>query len=418
MRRALELAALGRGRVEPNPMVGAVIVKEGRVLGEGFHAVFGGPHAEIVALRNVEEQPADVPHEGESASELCVPSRNNLPRAAGSTLYVTLEPCAHYGKTPPCAPAIVEAAVARVVVATVDPLAPVHAASSRTASATATGGTAVLRQAGIKTDTGLCRDEAVMLNAAFFKRSCTSLPLVIAKWAMSADGKIATRAGASRWISCPDSRRMVHELRGRVDAIVVGRGTVARDDPLLTCREGEACRTAMRVVLCGRGAPNLSCNLVRTVAEAPVLLAHVEGAAPEGLEALEASGCELLPLPVAKGEPGAVDLRSLLSALGARGASNVLVEGGRHVLGSFFDERLVDKVMIFVAPFVIGGAEAVTAVGGRGVESVKAAIPLIGREFLPFAEETLPQAPQTTVRPVGRDVLIESWITDPMQWAP
>jgi len=404
MLRALELAALGRGRVEPNPLVGAVVVKDGHVLGEGFHAAFGGPHAEIAALRSVERQHADVRERGR--------------RAAGSTLYVNLEPCAHYGKTPPCAPAIVEAGVGRVVVATADPLAPVHAASSRARAASAGSGTGVLREAGIKMDTGLCRDEAVMLNAAFFKRSCTSLPLVIAKWAMSVDGKIATRAGVSRWISCPDSRQMVHELRGRVDAIVVGRGTVARDDPLLTCRDAEACRTAVRVVLCGRGAPEGGCNLVQSIAEAPVLLAHVAGAAPEGLLALEARGCELLPLPAAKDRPDAVDLRSLLSALGARGASNVLVEGGMHVLGSFFDERLVDRVMIFVAPFVIGGAQAVTAVGGQGVESVEAAIPLIGREFLPFAGEILPQAPEAMVRPVGRDLLIESWISDPRQWAP
>ena len=429
MQRAPEHAARGRGFVEPNPMVGAVIVKEGRVIGEGFHARFGGPHAEVVALGDARSRGRD---------------------AKGATLYVTLEPCVHHGKTPPCAPAIIEAGLERVVIATLDPTWAKHVAASRAPSPDSRSGQLVqskspvedlksknsvrcpeiLPEAGIKAEVGLCREEAVVLNAAFFKRSRTGLPLVIAKWAMSVDGKIATRTGASRWISCPDSRKLVHELRGRVDAIVVGSGTVARDDPLLTCREAELCRSAARVVLCGRSAPSVECNLARTAHETPVLLAHVQGAAPEGLDSLKKHGCELLALPSAKDNPEAVDIRSLLSALGKRGASNVLVEGGRQVLGGFFDERLVDKVMVFLAPFIIGGAEAVTAVGGRGVDSLKAAIPAVGARHSAFAAEvasakqaasSLRQTPQaareTTVRPVGRDLLLEFWTVDPLQWA-
>lgn len=393
MQTALALAARGVGEVEPNPMVGAVVVRDEVVLGEGFHRAFGGPHAEVVALRHV---------------------RSRGGTCEGATMYVTLEPCAHYGKTPPCAPSVAEAGISRVVVATLDPTAldPAKCGTDKRR------GTAILQGAGVQTEVGLCREEAAVLNAAFFKRNRTGLPLVIAKWAMSADGKIATRSGESRWISCPDSRRLVHELRGRVDAIVVGSGTAVRDNPLLTCREARASRAAARVVLCGRTAPAANCNLARTAEQAPVLLAYVADAAPEGLDALAEHGCELLPLPPAEDNPRAIDVGKLLLALGARGASNVLVEGGRQVLGSLFDRRLVDRAMIFVAPFILGGSEAVTAVGGKGVESIKAAIPLVGQSFLPFSEDARPSSLLTTARPVGRDLLLEFWTNDPLQWAP
>ena len=269
MQRALGLAARGKGRVEPNPMVGAVLVRGGRVIGEGYHGRFGGPHAEVAALED---------------------ARSRGEQAKGATLYCTLEPCSHHGKTPPCATAVVDAGIGRAVLATLDPEWAAQAAEG------APCGVDALRRAGIRTDVGLLADEAVVLNAAFFKRSRTGLPLVIAKWAMSADGKIATRTGASRWISCAESRHLVHEVRGRVDAVVVGGSTAGLDDPLLTCREAEKLRTATRVVLCGSRAPGPESKLVQTCGEGPVLLAHVADAPPPGLEALAGRGCGLLPL--------------------------------------------------------------------------------------------------------------------------
>jgi diaminohydroxyphosphoribosylaminopyrimidine deaminase/5-amino-6-(5-phosphoribosylamino)uracil reductase len=395
MEKALSLAAKGRGYVEPNPMVGAVIVKDGGIIAEGCHARFGGPHAEVAALQD---------------------ARRRGMETSGATLYLTLEPCAHYGKTPPCAPALVEAGLKRVVMATLDPLWVQHA--SRAAGRPAGRGMELLLEAGISVETGLCQDEAVLLNAGFFKLARTALPLVIAKWAMSADGKIATRTGSSRWISCADSRRLVHELRGMVDAILVGSSTVERDDPLLTCREAEPRRIATRVALCGSKAPSAQAQLVRTARLAPTILAFAEGHEPPGLAALKGEGCELLPLPASQHGGEGVDLRSLLASLAKRGASNVLVEGGREVLGSFFDDGLIDRVMIFIAPFIIGGREAVGAVGGRGVENIKNAVPFAGRSIVLCQEENSLPALRTTVRQVGRDLLVEGWISNPLEWLP
>jgi len=379
MLRALALAACGEGYVEPNPMVGAVLVKGSRIIGQGYHARFGGPHAEPAALAAARDQ-------------------GNDPR--GATLYVTLEPCAHHGKTPPCAPAVIEAGVARVVMATRDPLRATHPQDA-----------AGLEQAAIETALGLCREEAILLNAPFFKRAATGLPFVIAKWAMSADGKIASRSGASQWISSRESRELVHRVRGRVDAIVVGSHTAQMDDPLLTCRDAEVRRVAQRVVLCGASVPSLDSRLVQTAKKAPVLLAYPEGAPPEGMDALTDAGCEALPVPGAEGH---VDVQGLLRALGERGASNVLVEGGAEVLGSFLDADAVDKVLVFVAPIVLGGAEAVSAVGGRGAQSVQAATRMAGETRLADEREMIAARPETLLRMIGGDVFIEGWCTDPL----
>ena len=383
MQQALDLAAPAAGRVEPNPLVGAVIVRDGRVLGQGVHERFGGPHAEAMALRAVA-----------AAGQ----------QARGATLYCTLEPCTHHGKTPPCAPALVQAGIARAVLATHDPLWARHA-EARGPSCSGDErlrGVEALRQAGVEVEVGLMAREAVVLNAAFFKRAATGLPLVIAKWAMSADGRIATRTGASRWISSPDSRRLVHELRGRVDAVVVGVRTVLVDDPMLTCRLGPPRRTAARVVLCGKALPGPGSALARTAREAPVVLAFAAATPPPGLDELQESGCELLPLPPSGAGHG-VSLPDLLRALGERGASNVLVEGGGAALGSFFDAGLVDRVMVFVAPVVVGGSDALAAVGGRGADTVRSATQLL---------------PGASVSQVGCDALIEGWVSDPLQWQP
>ena len=230
MRRALELAAQGQGAVEPNPMVGCVIARGAEILGEGWHRRFGGAHAEVEALKLAGE------------------------RARGATVYVTLEPCCHHGKTPPCTRAILDAGVARVVAAMPDPFPQV-----------AGGGLAELRAAGIEVQSGVLEEEARKLNAPYLKLLSTGRPWIIAKWAMTLDGKIATAAGDSRWISCLDSRSIVHQLRGRVDAIVVGRGTAAADDPLLTARPPGP-RTAMRIVVDTRASLSPQSQLVRTAA--------------------------------------------------------------------------------------------------------------------------------------------------------
>jgi diaminohydroxyphosphoribosylaminopyrimidine deaminase/5-amino-6-(5-phosphoribosylamino)uracil reductase len=367
MARALALAEEGRGYTEPNPMVGAVVVKDGVVVGEGATRPYGGSHAEVVAL--------------EAATQ----------PTAGTTMYVTLEPCAHHGKTPPCAPRLVEAGIGRVVVAALDPT-----------EKTRGRGVEVLTRAGVRVDVGLLREEAVRLNAGFYKVSATGRPLVIAKWAMTADGKTAASSGDSRWISGRESREAAHRLRGVVDCVVVGRRTATMDDPLLTCRLSECRRVAWRLVLCGTRAPALDSNLVKTAADAPVLLAFCEDRPPPGLAELVRRGCEALPLPSGPGSSARVDLLSLLDRLGQRGMTNVLVEGGALVLGSFFDARAVDRVVVFVAMSVLGGGGATAAVLGTGVPCVAEALPIL--------------EPET--RASGPDLVLEGWVTDPLQYAP
>jgi len=319
MLRALELAERGRGHVEPNPLVGAVVVRDEQIVGEGWHARYGQAHAEVNALAAAGEA------------------------ARGATLYVTLEPCCHHGKTPPCTEAVLRAGVARVVTALLDPFPEV-----------AGKGAAILRAAGLAVDIDLCETEARRVNAPYLKLLTTGRPYVIAKWAMSLDGKIATRTNDSKWITCAASRQRVHELRGRMDAIVVGIGTVLADDPLLTARPPGP-RTAARIVLDTHGRLPPNCRLAQTAREAPLLVATAT-TAPAG---------EILPLPV---EWGRVSVAALLLELGRRRMTNVLVEGGAEVLGSFFDAGAVDEVCVFVAPLVIGGGKS--AVGGLGVARI------------------------------------------------
>jgi diaminohydroxyphosphoribosylaminopyrimidine deaminase/5-amino-6-(5-phosphoribosylamino)uracil reductase len=342
MRRALALAVRGQGSVEPNPMVGAVVLDAaGRLVGEGYHAKFGGPHAEVVALATVGE------------------------KARGGTLYVSLEPCCHFGKTPPCTDAIKAAGIRRVVAAMADPFPQV-----------AGGGVKVLRDAGIDVTVGVLEAEARDLNAPYLKRLATGKPWVHLKWAMSLDGKIATRTGDSKWISSEESRRIVHELRGRMDAIVVGGGTVRADDPLLTARPPGP-RVATRVVLSASGNLPADCQLVRTAKEVPVLVVT----SPKGVTNLaaweragaeiwlseprpEGSGLRVQPLPSGHGS-----IPELLVELGRRGMTNVLIEGGAGVHGAFVDAGEVDEVHVFVAPLLLGGFGP-GPVGGSGFDRV------------------------------------------------
>lgn len=337
MARALELAARGRGAVEPNPMVGCVIAHGAEIIGEGYHRRYGGPHAEVEAL-NVAGS-----------------------RAAGATLYVTLEPCCHFGKTPPCTQAILAAGIRRVVAAMSDPFPQV-----------AGRGADELRKAGLDVEVGLHEAAAKKLNAPYLKLLRTGRPWVIAKWAMTLDGKLATSAGDSRWISNEASREIVHQLRGRVDAIVVGLGTARADDPQLTARPS-GLRAALRVVVDDQAKLGLDSQLVRTARESPVLV-YVSSAAPaERIDDLRDAGCEVV---VSSATSRADRLETLLTEFGDRRFTNVLIEGGTTLFGEFFDRDLVDEVHVFIAPKIIGGKRAASAVGGAGIPAMVNALKL------------------------------------------
>ncbi|HEX5103072.1 MAG TPA: bifunctional diaminohydroxyphosphoribosylaminopyrimidine deaminase/5-amino-6-(5-phosphoribosylamino)uracil reductase RibD [Pirellulaceae bacterium] len=342
MRYALELARRGQGFVEPNPLVGCVIVRDGKIISEGWHQQFGGAHAEIEALLAAGE------------------------RARGATMYVTLEPCCHYGKTPPCTEAIIPAGLSRVVVAMRDPFPKV-----------AGSGLKQLAAAGIDVELGLGEDEARALNAPYLKLVERGRPWTIAKWAMTLDGKIATRGGYSRWISGEASRQVVHQLRGRVDAIVVGRRTAQLDDPLLTARpEGSAPpRLATRIVLDSQARLASFSQLVRTARQIPTIIVTGPDAEEKELRRLADAGCEVLPFAAASHYER---LLGLLDELGRRRMTNILVEGGGQLLGTLLDARELDEVHVFIAPKFFGGERAPSPLAGAGVEQVAEALSLTG----------------------------------------
>ena len=355
MQRAFELAARGQGFVEPNPMVGAVLVDENlKRLGEGFHPQFGGPHAEIEAIRDAEQ-------------------RRRKKRLKDATLFVSLEPCCHFGKTPPCSQAILAAGIRKVVVGRTDPNPQV-----------AGGGIAELRAAGVEVEVGLLEDQAKRLTAPFAKRLTTGLPWVIAKWAMSWDGKIATGSGDSKWISNEASRAVVHTLRGRMDAILVGAETARRDDPLLTARPAGP-RVATRVVLDSIASLRTDSQLVRTIGDAPLLILAGPDAPLENVARLRAAGAEVCllggnsdstPQPATLKELKKirpVEPRAVLAELGRRGMTNVLIEGGAVILGAFSDLDLIDEVQIFIGSKLIGGQAAPSPVAGQGCEPLSMA---------------------------------------------
>ncbi|MBN2311750.1 MAG: bifunctional diaminohydroxyphosphoribosylaminopyrimidine deaminase/5-amino-6-(5-phosphoribosylamino)uracil reductase RibD [Candidatus Hydrogenedentes bacterium] len=350
MRRALELAAHGAGRTSPNPMVGCVIVRDGAVLGEGYHAKAGEPHAEVNAV---------------AAAEGGI---------AGATVYVTLEPCSHVGRTPPCTDLLIRAEPARVVVAMHDPDPKVSGAGIR-----------ALRDAGIAVDVGLLEAEAAALNEAYVKHRLRKMPFVIAKCGMSLDGKLATRTGDSRWVTGEASRRMVHELRDRVDAILVGSRTVMLDDPSLTTRlEGARGKDPVRVILDADDYLSADRRVFHVDSAAPTWVVL-----PEGREFVGADEV----LHIGSG-PGGLDLRRLMQELAARDIVSLLIEGGGTTLASAFDAGIVDKALFFVAPKIIGGRDAITAVEGEGVERMADAVAL----------------ERMTATPVGEDLLIEAYV--------
>jgi diaminohydroxyphosphoribosylaminopyrimidine deaminase/5-amino-6-(5-phosphoribosylamino)uracil reductase len=361
MRRALRLAARGLGRVSPNPAVGAVVVRRGRVVGEGFHAVCGGPHAEVVALG--------------AAGRL----------ADGATLYVTLEPCNHHGRTPPCTEAILQAGVRRVVVAVRDPNPRVPG-----------GGIERLRAEGVAVTEGVLQAEAARVNEAFFKWAGTGLPFVTLKAAVTLDGKIATRTGTSRWITGEASRRFVHRLRDRADAILTGIGTVLADDPLLSVRLGRAGakRQPLKVVVDSEARTPTNARLLSGESPGRTIIATTTRAPRRRQEALEAAGACVWELPE---RDGRVDLGALARRLGEEGVLSVLMEAGGTLAAGALEAGLVDRCIFLVAPLILGGKRAPTAVEGKGIARIADAVRLS----------------RMTSRRVGEDLLIEAYLCSP-----
>jgi diaminohydroxyphosphoribosylaminopyrimidine deaminase/5-amino-6-(5-phosphoribosylamino)uracil reductase len=338
MHRALELASQYEGLVEPNPMVGCVLARDGKVIGAGAHQRYGGSHAEVIALEGLG---------GESAR--------------GATAYVTLEPCCHFGKTPPCTQALIAAGITRVVAAQRDPF-----------PAVAGGGFAQLQAAGIGVSVGCGNEEARRLNAPYLMLVQQRRPWIIAKWAMSLDGKIATHTGHSRWISSTAAREVVHRLRGRVDAILIGSGTARADNPLLTARPAGQ-RIATRIVLDSLVSLSLTSQLIRTVGESPVLIATSPAAPADSIAALKSAGCDVW---ISQSTIRVEQCRELMQELGRRRMTNLLVEGGAGVLGTLFDAELIDEVHAFIAPKLIGGEQAKSPLAGHGLHQVPAAASL------------------------------------------
>jgi diaminohydroxyphosphoribosylaminopyrimidine deaminase/5-amino-6-(5-phosphoribosylamino)uracil reductase len=350
MRRALELATRGKGRTSPNPVVGCVVVRDGRIVGEGYHERAGEPHAEINAI-----------HAAGGDVE-------------GATIYVSLEPCCHQGRTPPCTEFLIAHKPARIVVALHDPNPKVCGE-----------GIFALRQAGITVDVGVLEGEARRLNEAFFKYITRGMPFVIAKCGMSLDGKIATRTGDSKWITGDASRRMVHELRNEVDAILVGSRTVMMDDPSLTTRlEGRGAKDPIRVIVDAAEYLDADRRVFKIESGAPTWVAVPDDRTFEGAD-------EVLRIPAGK---GGLDLALLMKELAAREIVSVLIEGGGTTLAAAFESGIVDKAMFFIAPKIIGGHDAVTAVEGEGAKRLLDAI----------------QLERMTSKPVGEDILIEAYV--------
>ena len=352
MRRAIELAERGVGFTNPNPMVGAVIVKGGKVIGEGWHERCGEWHAERNAFKN-----CTVP-------------------AEGATMYVTLEPCCHYGKTPPCTEAIIEHGIARVVVGMEDPN-PLVAGK----------GIALLREAGIEVVCGVEEEALREQNRVFLKYISTKLPWVAMKTAMTLDGKIATRTGDSKWITGAEARAYVHELRHRFMAIVVGIGTAVADDPLLNCRiEGRGVRQPIRVVVDSNARLSLDSQLVKTAGEYRTIVAHTRFAPEERVKALRETGVEML---LCKEKEGLVDVRNLLELLGLSGIDSILLEGGGSLNYTFLSEGLADELYAFIAPKIVGGMNAKTPVEGAGMEKMADAINLELENVLNIGHDVL-----------------------------
>ena len=362
MGMAIDLAAQGRGFTSPNPMVGAVIVKDGSVVGRGFHRAAGEAHAEVNAIAD--------------AGAL----------ARGSSIYVNLEPCNHTGRTPPCTERILAAGISRAVIAMQDPNPDVKG-----------GGASYLRERGLEVVLGLCREEAEKLNEAFVRFVTAKRPFVIAKCAATLDGRIATRTGDSKWISCEESRRFVHGLRHSVDAIMVGSGTVKADDPSLTVRlDDTERRDPTRIILSSDLSIAENAKVLRLDSDSDTILVTADSV-PAGRKArLERGNVRTIQAPL---KDGLIDLDLLMGQLGSMGISSLLIEGGSRVLASAFSSGIVDKIIFFYAPKILGGSDGKPICSGTGPELLSGSIPV--RDI--------------SVRRFGDDVMIEGYVARPAE---
>ena len=338
MKIALGLAEKGLGRTNPNPMVGAVIVRNGRVIAEGWHRQYGERHAETEAIASCAED------------------------TAGATMYVTLEPCCHFGKQPPCTTAIIDAGISRVVIAMTDPnpLVSGHGAE-------------ILRGHGIGVQTGLLEDEARYLNRVFIKYITERRPWIVLKSAMTMDGRIASASGDSKWVSCEESRKLCHMMRGQYTGIMAGTGTVLADDPMLNCRI-EGMRQPIRIIADSRASLPVSSAIARTAKEYRTILAHTAEAPSGNIRALQECGIQTLECSADGG--GRVDMGDLLGKLGALSVDSILVEGGAELAWSVISGGHADEYFTFVAPKIIGGGTSKGPVGGKGFARMEDAMPV------------------------------------------
>ncbi len=352
MMRAIELAKKGKGRTNPNPMVGAVIVKDGRIIGEGYHPRCGEYHAERNAIASLKES------------------------AEGAVIYVTLEPCCHYGKTPPCTDAIIENKIARVVIGSRDPNPKVSGK-----------GAEILRKAGIQVEEDFMREECDKLNPVFFHYITTGMPYVVMKYAMTADGKIATKTGASKWVTSPAAREKVQELRYTYMGIMAGIGTVLADDPMLNVRiEGK--RSPVRIICDSRLRIPLDSQICRTAGQYRTIVAYALPAEDnqEKIKALTDLGVETIQCP---DEQGKVDLKQLMKYLGEQGIDSILLEGGGTLNDSAVRAGIVQKLMVFVAPKLFGGENGKTPVAGVGIDVPSEAVMLRLSQVCQVGEDLL-----------------------------
>lgn len=360
MNKALALARKGAGYTSPNPMVGAVVVKNGKILGSGWHPFVGGPHAEVKAIDDAGE------------------------KANGADIYVTLEPCNHHGRTPPCTEKILKSGIKRVVMAMPDPNPDVTG-----------GGAAYLEENGVKVDTGVCEAEALALNEAFVKFVKTGRPFVTLKCAATLDGRIATSTGDSKWVTGPEARAFVHEIRHDVDAIMVGRGTLSSDDPSLTTRrEGKAGKDPARIILDTRLSISEKAKVLTQKSEASTCIITGPDVDDEKRRAVLAAGGKIME--VKQTPEGGIDLGDLMGRLGKERITSLLIEGGATVVKSALATGIVDKVIFFYAPKILGGDDGVPMVKGRG--------PLLMKDSI--------QIQKIDVKRFGNDVMIQGYIAD------
>ncbi|MDQ1772318.1 bifunctional diaminohydroxyphosphoribosylaminopyrimidine deaminase/5-amino-6-(5-phosphoribosylamino)uracil reductase RibD [Labilibaculum euxinus] len=339
MQRAFELAKKGIGRVNPNPLVGAVIVRDNQIIGEGYHEFFGGPHAEVNAFRSATES------------------------VEGATMYVTLEPCSHYGKTPPCAEAIVKNKIGKVVIGMLDPN-PLVAGK----------GVKLLEDNGIEVEYGYLCEELSQMNRVFLKFIQNKIPYVVMKTAMTLDGKIASETGDSRWVSNEKSRARVHQLRNELAGIMIGVDTVIADDPMLTTRLGKGeGRNPVRIVVDSSARIPLESKILNTGVQAKTIVAVTDKVDSVKIAQIEDLGNSVI---IAKSKNGRVDLADLMVKLGSEGIDGILLEGGATLNFSALEAGIVDEVMSFIAPKIIGGANSKSPVGGEGIKFMKDAIEL------------------------------------------